>query len=618
MAFNGISDFVVALEASNQLIRIKEFVNTELEISEITDRISKSQSQNKALLFENNGTKFPLLINAYGSSERVCLALNFKSFDIIELELNSIINSFLEPKTTFKSKIKTLFQLQKLSSYFPKVIKSKASCQEVICNEPDLSLLPVLKCWPFDGGKFITLPVVNTKDPITGVRNAGMYRMQIFSNNTTGMHWHLHKTGARHFAEYLKLKKKIPVAVILGGDPVYAYCASAPLPDGVDEYILAGFLRKKAVKLVKCVTQDIEVPADADFVIEGFVDPTESLVNEGPFGDHTGFYSLPDNYPLFHITCITNRKDAIYPTTIVGIPPQEDYWLIKASERIFLPLMQKAGLPEVIDINMPDYGVAHNLVIVQIKNEFVGQAQKVAHALWGMGQMMLNKVLIITTLNPHNEEQIFKSILQTKLNEILFFSSGPLDALEHASIRFAFGGKMAIDITNSLKNNYLWNESEKKYIVNVLNSYKIENVNLILLQYRIVLFQLNINSNFNSENFVRKLSENNLFPNCIVLIDKGLNFDNTKILLWHCFANIDPIRDVKKVNINSEQIFIFDCTSKPKIKSPWPNPVYSNKQTISKIDELWNKLGFINFEKSPSHIVDNLITNDGFENLCEK
>lgn len=618
MAFNGISDFVVALEASNQLIRIKEFVNTELEISEITDRISKSQSQNKALLFENNGTKFPLLINAYGSSERVCLALNFKSFDIIELELNSIINSFLEPKTTFKSKIKTLFQLQKLSSYFPKVIKSKASCQEVICNEPDLSLLPVLKCWPFDGGKFITLPVVNTKDPITGVRNAGMYRMQIFSNNTTGMHWHLHKTGARHFAEYLKLKKKIPVAVILGGDPVYAYCASAPLPDGVDEYILAGFLRKKAVKLVKCVTQDIEVPADADFVIEGFVDPTESLVNEGPFGDHTGFYSLPDNYPLFHITCITNRKDAIYPTTIVGIPPQEDYWLIKASERIFLPLMQKAGLPEVIDINMPDYGVAHNLVIVQIKNEFVGQAQKVAHALWGMGQMMLNKVLIITTLNPHNEEQIFKSILQTKLNEILFFSSGPLDALEHASIRFAFGGKMAIDITNSLKNNYLWNESEKKYIVNVLNSYKIENVYLILLQYRIVLFQLNINSNFNSENFVRKLSENNLFPNCIVLIDKGLNFDNTKILLWHCFANIDPIRDVKKVNINSEQIFIFDCTSKPKIKSPWPNPVYSNKQTISKIDELWNKLGFINFEKSPSHIVDNLITNDGFENLCEK
>lgn len=614
MAYNGVSEFVAALEASNQLVRIKEFVNTELEISEITDRISKSQSQNKALLFENNGTKFPLLINAYGNKDRICTALNIKSFEDVEKEINSIINNFIEPKITLKSKIKTLFQLNKISSYFPKVIKSNAPCQEVICTEPDLSVFPILKCWPFDGGKFITLPVVNTKDPITGIRNAGMYRMQVFTKDTTGMHWHLHKTGARHFTEYLKQKKKIPIAVILGGDPVYAYCASAPLPDGVDEYILAGFLRKKSVKLIKCITQDIEVPADADFVIEGYVDPCESLVSEGPFGDHTGFYSLPDNYPLFHITCITNRKNAIYPTTIVGIPPQEDYWLIKASERIFLPLMQKAGLPEVIDINMPDYGVAHNLVIVQIKNEFIGQAQKVAHSLWGMGQMMLNKVLIITTLNPHDENAVLGSIINYKIDDLLFFSSGPLDALEHASISFAFGGKMAIDITNTSKNkNYLWSESEQKTVVGILNDIKVESINLYLLQFRIILLQLN--DSFNIDAFINILSENKILPNCIVLCENGLDFNNTKILLWHCLANIDPIRDIKKININSEQTVLFDCTSKPKIKSHWPNPVYSSKQTILKIDKIWSKLGFVKFEESPSHIIDSLIINDGFEKV---
>ena len=345
MSYNGLQEFIKVLEENGQLIRIKEYVNPELEITEITDRISKSKNQNKALLFENNGTAFPLLINAYGSEKRICLALNTPSLSTIENEIKGLINKFLNPINSFKEKINILFLLKNLSSYFPYVSKKAASCQDVINKNPDFSSLPVLKCWPHDGGKFITLPVVNTKDPVTGIRNAGMYRMQIFNSTETGMHWHLHKTGARHFEEYLKLKKGIPVAVVLGGDPVYAYCASAPLPDGIDEYILAGFLRKKRVRLVKCVTQDIDVPADADIILEGYIDPTEQLVNEGPFGDHTGFYSLPDNYPKFHISCVTHRKNAIYPATIVGIPPQEDYWLIKASERIFLPLMQKASLP---------------------------------------------------------------------------------------------------------------------------------------------------------------------------------------------------------------------------------------------------------------------------------
>lgn len=615
MAYNGLNEFILALESKNQLVRIKEFVNPELELAEITDRISKSKIQNKALLFENNGTNFPLLINAYGSEERVCMALNTDKFSTIEDEINSIIDNLLLPANSFKSKLKTLGLLKRVSSYFPKISKRKAPCQEVIYANPDLSILPILKCWPFDGGKFITLPVVNTKDPLTSIRNAGMYRMQVFGTKETGMHWHLHKTGARHFTEYLKQKKKIPIAVILGGDPVYAYCASAPLPDGIDEYMLAGFLRKKSVQLVKCITQDIEVPSDADIVIEGYVDPMESLVNEGPFGDHTGFYSLPDNYPKFHVTCITSRKNAVYPTTIVGIPPQEDYWLIKASERVFLPLMQKAGLPEVIDMSMPDYGVAHNLVIVQIKNEYRGQAQKVAHSLWGMGQMMLNKVLIITDKSPKNEDDIYKSILENAdFIKNMFFSSGPMDALEHAGNQFAFGGKLAID--NTYSNSEIiegWNQDKQKIIINFCNEKKeIINVNSFLLNYRILLVQVENSEGFNSELFLKEIIDNNIFPTSLIICDKGLP-DTKELILWHCLANIDPSRDVKIKQFDLNPIVIIDCTSKPHTKNPWPNPVYSDKETISVVDSKWLKYGFSEFEKSPSQIIHNLITNEGFE-----
>jgi 4-hydroxy-3-polyprenylbenzoate decarboxylase len=618
MAYNGLNEFVLALESKNQLIRIKEYVNTELEIAEITDRISKSKLQNKALLFENNGTNFPLLINAYGSEERVCLALNTDKFSSIEEEINSIINNLLSPANSFKSKLKTLGLLKRVSSYFPKISKRKAPCQEVIYNNPDLAMLPVLKCWPFDGGKFITLPVVNTKDPVTSVRNAGMYRMQVMGAAETGMHWHLHKTGARHFSEYLKQKKKIPIAVVLGGDPVYAYCASAPLPDGIDEYMLAGFLRKKSVQLVRCITQEIEVPSDADIVIEGYVDPMEPLVNEGPFGDHTGFYSLPDNYPKFHVTCITSRKNAVYPATIVGVPPQEDFWLIKASERIFMPLMQKAGLPEVIDISMPDYGVAHNLVIVQIKNEYPGQAQKVAHSLWGMGQMMLNKVLIITDKNPQNENEVYKSILENAdFSKNMFFSSGPMDALEHAGNTFAYGGKLAIDNTSkSISKSEKWTIEQQDKIRNFCKeSNEIFEVNSFLLQYKIILIEVENSVSFNNELFLKNFSSEKIIPYCLILCDKGLPINNKDLILWHCLANVDPARDIKKLMINSDSIVIIDGTSKPHIKNPWPNPVYSDKNTIEKVDLNWKKYGFTDFEISPSQIIHNLLTNEGFEKL---
>ncbi|PIP55324.1 MAG: menaquinone biosynthesis decarboxylase [Bacteroidetes bacterium CG23_combo_of_CG06-09_8_20_14_all_32_9] len=616
MPYNGLSEFVLALEAKEQLLRITGYVNPELEITEITDRISKSKSQNKALLFENTGTQFPLLINAFGSEDRICTALNIDNFSAVENDINSTIERLLLTPQNFKAELKTLRLLKKISSYFPKISKRHAPCQYVVYKKPDLAMLPILKCWPFDGGKFITLPIVNTKNPISGIRNAGMYRMQVFSATETGMHWHLHKTGAKHFSEYLKQKKKIPIAVILGGDPVYSYCASAPLPDGIDEYLLAGFLRKKRVNLVKCLTQDIEVPSDADFVIEGFVDPMQPLVNEGPFGDHTGFYSLPDNYPVFHVTCITRRKNAIYPATVVGVPPQEDFWFIKASERIFLPLLQKAGLPEVIDINMPCFGVAHNLVIVQIKNEYPGQAQKVAHSLWGMGQMMLNKVLVVTTKNPHNEEKVYQSILENiDFSQNLFFSDGPLDALEHATNQFAYGGKLLIDDTcNSASPKIFWTVNEQNIIYKHCKELnKVIEINSILLKYRIILLQIENSESFNPEIFIKNIYQNNFHLKCLILCDKGLNIYNKDIVLWHCLANIDPLRDIKKIIINTDKVLFIDGTSKPHLKKPWPNPVYSNKETISKINEIWVKLGFSEFEKSPSQAIHNLITNDGYE-----
>ncbi len=615
MIYNGLSDFIKVLESNNELIRIKEFVNPEFEIAEITDRISKSKNQNKALLFENTGTSYPLLINAYGNEKRMGLALHSEHISSVENEINITIEKFLKPPSSLKDKISILSLLRKLSSSFPSISGKKAPCQEIVMKDPDLSKLPVLTCWPHDGGAFITLPVVNTKDPVTGVRNAGMYRMQVKGKKETGMHWHLHKTGARHFDEYLKQKKKIPVAVILGGDPVYAYCASAPLPDGIDEYILAGFLRKKKVTLVKCLTQDIEVPSDADFVIEGYVDPSEPLQTEGPFGDHTGFYSLPDKYPLFHVTCITHRRNAIYPATIVGIPPQEDYWLIKASERIFLPLMQKAGLPEVININMPDFGVAHNLVIVQIKNQYPGQAHKVAHALWGMGQMMLNKVLVITDIDPFNLQAIWDRMLKSDVTKNFLFSTGPMDALEHSTDIFAFGGKLAIDITLSVENP--GEEVKIADINNVTDLLKecpgIVHLNRSLLGKGIWLITAKENPLEKITGYLNKLSDISILPRFVVFCDQGLDIYNSNLVLWSILANTDPVRDIKKIKAGNVTVLLINGMSKPSGNKSWPNPVYSSKNTIEKINSVWSSIGFEAFEESPSQVIHNMIVNDGFE-----
>ena len=397
MAYSGLKDFIILLENKNQLSRIKTFVDPLLEITEVTDRVTKANG--KALLFENTGSDFPLLINAFGSDKRISLAIGREDLNEVGMEIEEILGTLSDLRGPLFKKISALPSLLKLASILPVRLKRKGICQQVIQPDPDLSILPVLKCWPHDAGRFITLPMVHTIHPETGNTNVGMYRMQVLDHNTTAMHWQRHKTGANHFEAWKKINKKMPVSVALGGDPAYTYSATAPLPENINEYILAGFLRKKKVRLVKCITNDLFVPFDADIILEGYVDPSEEPVWEGPFGDHTGFYSLADWYPRFHVTCITYSKNAVYPATIVGVPPQEDAWIAKATERLFLSPIKLTLQPEVVDFHMPDAGIAHNLVIVKINKSYPGQGMKVINSLFGAGQMMFTKYLVVVSGN---------------------------------------------------------------------------------------------------------------------------------------------------------------------------------------------------------------------------
>ncbi|HLN86801.1 MAG TPA: menaquinone biosynthesis decarboxylase, partial [Candidatus Limnocylindrales bacterium] len=403
MAYNSLQEFLQVLDREGELKRITHPVKAELEIAEIADRVMKSGGP--ALLFENVvGKQIPLLINAFGSMKRMALALGVDDIEMIATEIGKLIQT--KPPKSFRDKLGILSALVKLAGIPPKLVK-EAACQEVIEPEPNLNILPVLTCWPGDAGPFITLPMVFSKEPKSGTRNVGLYRMQVFDQRTTGMHWHLHKVGARHFQLQKEKSGRMELAVCLGGDPAMTYAATAPLPPQIDEVLFTGFLRKKGVELVKGVTVDIEVPANSDIVIEGYVDPAEALRREGPFGDHTGFYSLADDYPVFHVTGITHRKNPIYLTTIVGRPPMEDAFLGKTTERIFLPLL-RVTLPEIVDMNLPVHGVFHNLAILSIKKDYPAQGRKVMHALWGLGQMMFTKTLIIVDhdVNVHDLSEV--------------------------------------------------------------------------------------------------------------------------------------------------------------------------------------------------------------------
>jgi 4-hydroxy-3-polyprenylbenzoate decarboxylase len=471
MAYNSLQQFVQVLEKEGELKRISYPVKAELQITEIADRVMKSGGS--ALLFESVvGKQMPVLINAFGSAKRMALALGVNDIEDIARDISKLIQT--KPPKSFKDKLHLLGDLVKLAGIPPKIEKD-GPCQEVVEREPDLNILPVLTCWPGDAGPVITLPMVFSKDPAKGTRNVGLYRMQIFDKQTTGMHWHPHKVGARHYQLQKKTAGRLDLAVCLGGDPALIYAATAPLPDQIDEILFTGFLRKKGVSLVKGVTVDIEVPADADIVIEGYVDPAEPLRREGPFGDHTGFYSLADDYPVFHVTCITHRKRPIYPTTIVGRPPMEDAYLGKATERLFLPLL-RVTLPEIVDMNLPVHGVFHNLAIIAIKKEYPAHARKVMHALWGLGQMMFTKTLIVVddNVNIHDLSEVTWIVgnhIDPKRDTV--FVEGPVDVLDHAAPALGVGSKFGIDATRKWRSEgferewpdaIVMNEETKKYI----------------------------------------------------------------------------------------------------------------------------------------------------------
>jgi 4-hydroxy-3-polyprenylbenzoate decarboxylase len=634
MAYKNLHEFVNALEREGELIRIKSYVNPHLEIAEITDRISKSEKGGKALLFENTGYGFPVLMNAYGSEKRMCLALGVSDLNNVAHDIENLFNLLSSPKENIIDKLKLLPKLGQFANWMPKVKSGRGECQQVIMEEPDITKLPVITCWPKDGGPFVTLPVIHTKDPNTHSRNVGMYRMQVFGPKLTGMHWHRHKVSAKHFNEYKKLNMRMPVAVSLGGDPVYAYSATAPLPENVDEYMLAGFLRKKKVELVKCISQpEVEVPTDADIVIEGYVDPNDELIWEGPFGDHTGYYSLPDWYPKFHITAITHKQNAIYPATIVGIPPQEDAWLGKATERIFLAPMKMTMVPEIVDMEMPVEGVFHNLVIAKIKKDYAGQGQKVMNAMWGAGQMMFNKILVLTATKDGGEknEEIKLSDYEKLAKEVfknlnpftdIYFSQGPMDVLDHSCSKMGFGGKMCIDGT------FKYEEESDEGFFSAAPAFslktsivlkeafpEIKEINFSLLEKEVPVLIISIKKN--RKDHVKELHEFVLETKelegikMILYVEHTVDAHDLTVSLWRFCNNLDPKRDhfiVKKQSLlNAGKYYAcigLDGTLKTKhfddFYRDWPNIIIADDKTIASVDEKWPTLGLGDFISSPS------------------
>ncbi len=447
MAYRDLREFIRKLEDEHELVRIREEVDPVLEITEITDRVTKAGGP--ALLFERpKGSRIPLLINMLGSHRRVHLALEVARLE----EVADRIRSFLEFQAPqgLLDKVKLLPKLAELGSFFPKPVRS-GPCQEVVRRDNfSLYELPILQCWPQDAGRFITWPLVITKNPETGRRNVGVYRMQVFDERTTAMHWQTQKHGAEHFrrARAATPEGKLEVAVAIGADPVTCLAGILPIPPDLDEMMFAGFLRREPVEMVRCETVDLEVPAHAELVLEGYVHLNE-LRTEGPFGDHTGFYSLEGEYPVFHITCMTHRRDPIYLTTIVGPPPQEDFFMGHAIERIFLPVM-KMQYPEIVDISMPAEGIFHNLMIVSIRKSYPGHARKIMNAIWSLGQAMFTKVLVVVDhdVDVHNyREVVWKALCAIDPERDVQFTLGPVDTLDHAARLQDFGSKMGIDAT---------------------------------------------------------------------------------------------------------------------------------------------------------------------------
>lgn len=608
--YRGLRQFLELLEREGELVRVKCEVSPIEEIAEITDRMSKSESGGKALLFEQTGTDFPLVTNMFGSPRRMALALGVDSLDSLGERIESLIKSVTHPMESLSEKLRMLPLLADVSRWFPHKIKGRGVCQQVayMGDEVDLSRLPILKCWQHDGGRFVTLPMVNTIDPDTGIRNVGMYRMQVFDSKTTGMHWHMHKTGARHYEAYRKRGERMPVTVALGGDPAYTYAATAPMPDNMDEYLLAGFLRRRPVRLVKSLTNDIYIPEDCDFVIEGYVETSEEKVVEGAFGDHTGFYSLTDLYPKFHVTAITHRRDAIYPATIVGVPPQEDAAIAMATECIFLAPIRLAMQPEVVDMTMPMEGTAHNIAIFSIESRYRGQAHKVVQSMWGAGQMMFNKYMLVvpSSIDVRSMEAICSLLRRADVESSLIRGEGIYDVLDHATATMGFGGKAAMDLTDVESHDEpmpVMLPDEFKMVAGV------EQVDARCAERCATLFLF---AEPSAEiNVVEFLSKNSVvgIKYCVIL-DSAANGLPLSDYVWLAAADSDPRRDMRL----EHGVLILDSRSKQPSKSGnpsrFPNVVTSSKSIVERVDSRWREYGLGEFVPSPSDSYRQLLLSD--------
>ena len=602
--YRNLQEFVQRLEREGELIRVKTPVSSRFEIAEITDRMAKSEGGGKALLFENTDGDFPVLTNMMGSSRRIAMALGVERLEQIGERIDALLKDVLSPKGSMWEKMQMLPLLADVAKWFPKSVEGRGACQEVVIkgDDVDLERLPMLHSWESDGGAFVTLPMVNTLDPETGVRNVGMYRMQRFDKCTTGMHWHIHKTGARHYDGYKRLGRRMPVVVALGGDPVYTYAATAPMPDNMDEYLLAGFLRQKPVRLVKALTCDIRVPEDCDIILEGYVDPQEEKAIEGDFGDHTGFYSLKDLYPRFHVTCITHRRGAIYPATVVGVPPQEDAYIAEATERIFLAPIRLAVQPEVRDLWMPIEGTAHNLAVISVESRYVGQAHKVAQSMWGAGQMMFNKYMIVASAehNIRDFAMLGRLLRRADVERQVIRAEGILDVLDHATATCGFGGKLAFDLTgidpySEVEPIEAPRTAEPKGGVALFDTRFTEEYGLLILHAE---------ENRPVEVDVEAYLEHNNIRGVkyVALFDyQAAGVMTPNDLLWLAMANSDPRRDV--VRLKGGELLLDARSKHPGVGANpkrFPNVVMSSTEAIRLVDERWEEYGLGERIESPS------------------
>lgn len=610
MTYKDLHEFVDRLEMEGELRRVKGPVSAELEITEITDRMSKIPGGGKALLFEKvRDSSYPVLTNAFGSERRMALALESGSPDELALRISDLLK--MAVPSTFMEKVGTLPELMGLAKCLPRIRKGgRAPCQEVIetGNEVDLGTLPIMKCWPQDGGRFVTLPVVFTKS-MEGRRNVGMYRMQVYDRNTTGMHWHVHKDGSHNFLGYQREGRRMEVAVAIGTPPAITYAATAPMPQGMDEMLLAGFIRGSPVELVKCRTVDLEVPATAEFVLEGYVDPDETRT-EGPFGDHTGYYSLRGQFPVFHVTAVTHRRDAIYSATVVGRPPMEDCYLAKATERIFLPPLRMM-VPEIVDHWMPWEGVFHNIVVVAIHKEYPLHARKVMNALWGSGQMAFAKMIAVVDgdVPLSSPARLFGHILDTfdPWSDVTL-TEGVLDVLDHSAPNPLFGGKLGLDATARARGEIPRTGTRfdpsltEKDILTTLRSLDEGFVSCrrTATDRKNPLILVGLQKGGRPSLHFRALIEGckDLAREGILIMFDDIDLSDDSLCLWKFFNNVDPLRDV----LLTEQRVIIDASKKGIIDGharEWPDEIVMSPEVKRSVRERSRELGLEDLYPGP-------------------